>query len=103
MSAEDGPVIIGNLGHCKRLLGVFQKLHVGAPSLLEAKVDGHVGPQRQQVLQGLQKQGEGGLEVDAVGSQDDGRFELDNLCWEFLAPVGRGRELARKRRMPTRE
>lgn len=88
LPAEHGAFVISDLCHDKGLFGVFQELHVGAPSLHETEVDGGGGTKRQKVLEGLEQQWEGGLKVDTVGSQDDIRLELYRFRRQWLAPVG---------------
>jgi hypothetical protein len=86
VSGEDGPVIIVSLGHGKGLFRSLEKLHVSSSPLFEAKKDGCSGNESQEVLQSLHQQRKGGLEVDAISSEDDVGLEIENFLGERLAP-----------------
>jgi hypothetical protein len=81
-------VLVRHLGHVEQPPGLGQELHVGPPPLLEAKVDRGRRVELEEVRQRPEEEGEGGLEVDAVGREHDGGLEGRDLVAEWLAPVG---------------
>ena len=87
LALEHWSILIKDLFHHKRLFSHLDKLHVGAATLLEAKVDNGILIERKQVFECLHQQRESRLKVDALSSNDDIRFLVDHFLRERLTPV----------------
>jgi hypothetical protein len=81
------PLLVLDFSHAKSFAGALEKLHVGSPPLLEAKVNGGRRTQLQKVPKRLQEQRERRLKIHAVCSQDNVGFEGTHLFRQRLAPV----------------
>lgn len=87
LSREDGPVLIKDLFYEESLPGHLDEIQVSASTLLEAEVNDSFVVELQEVLEGVHQQGEGGLEVDALGGDDNVGLLGDDFEGERFAPV----------------